>query len=209
MQKVKNIGGLGKHLDRSSQGEYNIPNNANSDQIENNIHWDKSGKSYSQKEWTAYSEKNTLATRINTEIKKRYKVDKKIRKDAVKAVEYIMTSDNLKMHEIFSDQNLYQSWVRDNKLFLESQFGKENIISMHLHMDEQTPHLHVVIVPITEDGRLSCKLFIDGAEDLSMQQTAYAKVMEKYGMKRGVQGSNAKHQRPNMHLKQNRTYVRN
>ena len=34
---------------------------------------------------------------------------------------------------------------------------KENIVRFTLHMDERTPHIHWVFVPITEDGRLSAK----------------------------------------------------
>ena len=40
-------------------------------------------------------------------------------------------------------------------------FGKENIISFSVHEDETNPHIHVSFCPVTQDGRLSQKDFID------------------------------------------------
>ncbi|SHJ88231.1 Plasmid recombination enzyme [Arenibacter nanhaiticus] len=207
MQKIKNPGALGRHIDRSSNGEISIPGNTDKDSIKNNIHWDKDGKSYTQKEWIGYTKENPLSKRISDEVLRRYKLGKKIRKDAVKAVEYIMTSDPFMMNEIFKEKEVYTSWVKDNKLFLENIFGSENIISMHLHLDEKTPHLHAIIVPITKDGRLSCKSFVDGKKDLAQQQTDYAKVMSKYGMKRGEAGSKARHQKTQAVTRNIQNYV--
>lgn len=203
MQKVKgNMTGIGKHLDRSYDGSDSIPENANIDNTKNNIHWDKNGTAYTQSEWTAYTKENTFTKRVNQEIKERYTQDKKIRKDAVKCIEYIMTSDHQKMVEIFSNQETAQEWIKDNKVFLESIYGKENIVSIHLHLDEQTPHLHATVTPLTEDGRLSAKDYINGKKVLREQQTMYAEIMEKYGMERGEKGSTAKHTRPRAYRKQ-------
>ncbi len=41
--------------------------------------------------------------------------------------------------------------------FLIGRVGKENIVSAVVHMDEKTPHLHLVFVPLTEDNRLCAK----------------------------------------------------
>ncbi|MDE6695276.1 MAG: plasmid recombination protein [Muribaculaceae bacterium] len=32
-------------------------------------------------------------------------------------------------------------------------FGEDNVVGAHLHMDEQTPHLHVTVVPIVTTER--------------------------------------------------------
>lgn len=45
--------------------------------------------------------------------------------------------------------------------FFEDNFGKENIISAVVHMDEATPHMHLCFVPITAKGRLSSKDIIE------------------------------------------------
>lgn len=198
LEKLKgDLRGIGKHIDRSSNGENVSPKNANPKEVQNNIHWDKNGKSYTQTEWTQYTKLNHFSKRVNDHIKENYKLDKKIRKDAVKAIEYIFTSDTQKMNEIFSDEKLYKAWIKDNQEFLSEIYGMENIISMHLHADETTYHMEIVVVPITSDGRLNTKDFVNGKKDLSEQQTVYAERMEKYGMERGEKGSSARHIRPN------------
>lgn len=202
MMKIKsNLNGIGKHIDRSYNGETISPQNADPNEVDNNVHWDDQGNAYSQKEWTVFTKDNPLQKRVNNKIRKGYRLDKKIRKDAVKAIEYIFTSDNQKMNEIFSNEEIYKSWMRDNKKFVSDIYGEENIVSMHIHADETSCHCEVVVVPITKDGRLSAKDFVNGKKDLSNQQTKYAEIMEKYGMDRGVKGSTAKHMKPNQHLK--------
>lgn len=198
--KIKsNMGGIGKHIDRAYNGETISPQNANPNEVNKNVHWDDKGNAYSQNEWTAYTKDNPLQKRVNDKIRERYKLDKKIRKDAVKAIEYIFSSDHEKMNEIFKDENLYKSWMADNKRFISSIYGEENIVSMHLHSDEKTYHCEVVVVPITSDGRLSAREFINGRKNLSEQQTAYAEMMKKYGMERGELGSTAKHRKSNQY----------
>lgn len=41
--------------------------------------------------------------------------------------------------------------------FLIDRVGRENIVSAVVHMDEKTPHLHLVFVPLTKDNRLCAK----------------------------------------------------
>jgi hypothetical protein len=47
---------------------------------------------------------------------------------------------------------------------LSNEFGKENIVDVSLHLDETSPHVHVIAVPITKDGRLCAKDWLDGAK---------------------------------------------
>ncbi len=37
--------------------------------------------------------------------------------------------------------------------FLEGRYGKENVISAYVHMDETTPHLHFAFVPVVRDKK--------------------------------------------------------
>ena len=41
-------------------------------------------------------------------------------------------------------------WTRraDNMSYFAFMFGKENIVAAHLHRDEETPHIHITLVPI-------------------------------------------------------------
>ena len=57
--------------------------------------------------------------------------------------------------------------------FFEKHFGKENIISAVVHMDEATPHMHLCFVPLTRDGRLSSKELIGGPKGLTKLQDQF------------------------------------
>jgi hypothetical protein len=62
-----------------------------------------------------------------------------------------------------------------------------------LHQDEITPHLHVLVVPLTPDGRLSCRDVFSPAR-LHQLQTDYAQAMAPHGLTRGIKYSTANHE---------------
>ena len=55
-----------------------------------------------------------------------------------------------------------------------------------MHRDEKTLHIHCVFVPITEDGRLSAKDYVDGKARLRHYQDAYGQAMQPLGLARGI-----------------------
>ncbi len=69
------------------------------------------------------------------------------RKDVNVMCDWIVTApknlptEDLKHFFIFSFQ------------FLTQRYGKENVISANVHMDETTPHMHFAFVPVTEDKK--------------------------------------------------------
>lgn len=68
----------------------------------------------------------------------------------------------------------------------------QNIKHAVLHMDEETPHLHVLVVPIDEHGHLNAGAY-EGRSFLQNLHTKYAEeVGKKYGLERGREGSVAK-----------------
>ena len=42
-------------------------------------------------------------------------------------------------------------------LFLTERYGEENVISAYVHMDETTPHMHFLFVPVIEDKKWNAK----------------------------------------------------
>lgn len=121
-------------------------------------------------------------------------VKRKIKPDAVRAVEMILTASA----DFFErDENGLAldirggEWLAKNMQFLQGRYGK-NLVALTLHQDEKTPHLHAIIVPLTEDNRLSAKEVFT-PRTLRVLQTDYAKSMECFGLERGIEGSKAKH----------------
>lgn len=71
----------------------------------------------------------------------------------------------------------------------------DQLASAVLHLDEQTPHLHLMIVPRVRHGdgwKLNSKALFD-RERLREMQSSYGKALEHLGIKRGEPGSDAKH----------------
>lgn len=58
------------------------------------------------------------------------------------------------------DRRKVEDWKKASMRFLEETWGRENLLACTLHMDEQTPHIHADVVPITRDGRLSAQDWI-------------------------------------------------
>lgn len=135
-----------------------------------------------------------LSEAIKDRIKEGYKGKRKIRNDAVKYLKTVLTGSHEDMKEIFKDGEKAKEWIRANGKFIENEFGKENIVRFTLHMDEKTPHIHVVTVPLTEDGRLSAKEVIGNKDKLKERQDRYAKAMKSFGLKRGVENTGIKHE---------------
>ncbi len=112
------------------------------------------------------------------------------------------------------DEGRLDEWCDDNLQWLHRTFGKENTVSAVLHMDEHTPHIYATVVPIVTGERRKAKkkqtegkrsyrkkantvrLCADDVltrEKLVAYHDSYTKAMEKYGLQRGVRGSEARH----------------
>lgn len=76
-------------------------------------------------------------------------------------------------------------FFQDCLKFHENHFG--HIISAVVHYDETTPHLHVISVPLTKDGRLSARDVIGNKAKMSKTQDAFfEQVGRGYGLARGI-----------------------
>lgn len=118
----------------------------------------------------------------------------KYRKDAVRVIEVLVTAtpDAFVKHGGRIEDN--GQYFRDALAYLEAKFGKENVVSAVVHLDETTPHLSVFIVPL-KDGKLNAKNWLGGRSKLGKMQTEFAvEVGKKYGLERGIEGSGARHE---------------
>lgn len=85
-------------------------------------------------------------------------------------------------------------WTASQVEYIRQRFGSDNVVQMTLHLDEATPHIHAIVVPITQDRRLSARDVVGNRHKLRDLQTDYAKAMQPLGLERGVEGSRATHQ---------------
>ena len=117
----------------------------------------------------------------------------KRRKDAVLAVEYVMTASPEWFAQATPEQEkaLFQRSLQ----WLADKYGADRIITASIHRDETTPHLSAFVVPLTQDKRLSAKEFIGSRDKMRADQTSYAACVANLGLERGIEGSMANHQR--------------
>lgn len=175
VEKCKpNTYALGRHISRET-----TPSNADPSKAHENV--------------IIVDHHNNLMKAIDQRINEGYKGKTAIRKDAVKSISVVMTGSHEHM-ALIKEHGSLKDWTNSNYRFLCERYGKENIVSMALHMDERTPHIHAVIVPLTHDGRLSAKDVVGNKSDLKRLQDDYAKKMSIYGLTRGEEGSRARHE---------------
>jgi hypothetical protein len=118
---------------------------------------------------------------------------RKIRIDAVLAIEYLMTTSPewAESNSEGAGVEFFEKAIE----WLEEKYGAENVITATIQYDEKTPHLSAFVVPITEDGRLSAKEFIGGSKyTLTQDQDTFAEKVQHLGLDRGSRGSSANHQ---------------
>lgn len=145
-------------------------------------------------------------------------IKRKISHNQIRALQIMLSGTPEDMQRIQAEGKLNE-WSNDNIKWLQETFGKDNVVSAVLHLDEKTPHIHATVVPIvsgerrkvkqksnTEDiqskkkyrkkdpnfSRL-CADDIMTKDNLKLFQDTYAEAMAKYGLKRGVDGSEARH----------------
>jgi len=131
---------------------------------------------------------------------------RKIGNNQVRAIRINVSGTHEDMERIEREGRL-DEWFADT-------FGKENIVAAHLHRDEETPHIHVTLVPIVKGERKRrkreeqtkkryrkkptdtvrlCADDIMTRLKLKSYQDTYAEAMAKYGLQRGIDGSKARH----------------
>ena len=138
---------------------------------------------------------------------------RKVGSNQVRAIRINVSATPEDMERIQREGRLNE-WCADNLRYFADTFGKENIVAAHLHMDEKTPHMHVTLVPIVKGERKrrkreeqakkryrkkpadSVRLCADDIMSrlkLKSYQDSYAAAMAKYGLQRGIDGSEARH----------------
>lgn len=138
---------------------------------------------------------------------------RKIGNNQVRAIRINVSGTHEDMERIEKEGRL-DEWCADNIRYFADLFGKENIVAAHLHRDEETPHIHVTLVPIVKGERKRRKREEQAkkryrkkpadtvrlcADDimtrlkLKSYQDSYAVAMAKYGLQRGIDGSQARH----------------
>lgn len=218
--RITITGGLNRHITRKefvSDGERNsvqtwVPRNADSSKTANNVelisrkYTDSAGKTY--------------------ELTLQQAVDKRLREAGIKrrkgqasCLEIIFTGSHDRM--VAMSQKELMKWSSEILEWAKQRWGEENVVSASLHVDERTPHMHMIVVPIVtgqsrrtkfhQEQNKSKKTYKINHNKLRLcknevytkaklyeyHDSLYQEVNAKYGLERGefaLPGSKKKHQ---------------
>lgn len=147
---------------------------------------------------------------------------KKYRKDAVVAVEVMLTASpeyfrppesSISGKYGLYDEGKLKSWIHSSINFLSDKYG-DNLVDYVLHLDEATPHIHAIVVPVVNKEKklrrtdfeifnnvpnkvvkvasLDAKNMFDIRALYDLQEQ-YPKALEHLGLTRGKNKSKALH----------------
>lgn len=97
------------------------------------------------------------------------------RKDAVTAIELVIqVGDQTEWREMPTSQHPHGKPKAGTRARMQAlgmaardaalaEFGEANIVGIDMHLDESSPHVHILVTPITPDGKLQAKHWLDGA----------------------------------------------
>ena len=121
----------------------------------------------------------------------------KRRKDAVLAVEYVMTASPEWFDKATPEQE--KEFFQRSLQWLADKYGADRIVTASINRDEATPHLSAFVVPLTQDKRLSAKEFIGSRDKMRADQSSYAGCVADLGLERVIEGSKVTHQTIQQH----------
>ena len=195
-----NDSGMSCHIERkTAEGKSHIPDNAD----ENRTNLNRELIDFPD---GVVNRTQAIQHRIETAGLKR-----KVGNNQTRAIRVLLTGTNEQMMILESNGRL-DDWCRANIKWLHDTFGKDNLVSCVLHMDEKTPHLHATVVPVVSTPRKRreregeqkykekapaprlCANELMTRGKLRQYQDAYAEAMAEFGLKRGVVASGARHQ---------------
>lgn len=189
IKTLSDLRGIGKHnADRVSDTNLDIDKDKSSENIEL-VKCDSYLKRFSEITLDMRGEHNERMKTTRSDRRKTFEQAIDGAKNDV-ACEFLFTSDE----EFFEGKSKaeIQAWAQDSLEFVTDEIGlsHDKIIHASVHMDEKTPHLHIVAVPLTEiyDGRrkediltISRHQFIRTKDDLSSLQDKYNERMNERG----------------------------
>ena len=170
--KLKGLDDIGRVCKHDSRDKEHLPDNVDPKRSKDNILVKGSGDSIE-------------------EFKKRTE-GIKIRSNAVLGYDAVCTFSN----KVTLNEKELKKWSSTSFKWLENTFGKDNVLNVWMHLDEDTPHLHAFIVPVVEQDKtkkLNAREFTGGAVKMQQLQTSYYNSVKGFGLERGIEGSKAKH----------------
>ncbi|REG77554.1 MobV family relaxase [Marinomonas pollencensis] len=194
IMRTKKHKATGGGLKAALQHLYRERDTPNADRSVSNLKWgDRDGEQTTENSMRKLH--STIASVVD-------KTGRKLRSDAVVAVEYVMTASP-EYFDQFTDKDEHRKKVSEfantARSWIEEQYPDGTIIAAQVHMDEATPHVSLFVTPTIKNKegvvKFNARERIGGRQKLSEHQDSFAKATEHLGLKRGIKGSKATHEK--------------
>lgn len=122
---------------------------------------------------------------------------KTVGKNQTKAIEFMLTYSQKNV----TDEFKIDEWCEKNVEWLKENFGEKNVVSVELHLDETTPHIHAIVIPIVDKKLHATKMLQsteeqrkkNGMRGYTYLQDSYYEKMKEFGLQRGIKKTRVKH----------------
>lgn len=164
-----------------------------------NIDLSKTSQNYHLK----LPKENTYLKEYNRLIKENNLSQGQLHKNSIYVCEVILTSDNTFFNEIGKKET--KRYFQECFKFMTKYkgIGKENILTAVVHLDEETPHMHLVYIPVisTKDKKgntirkISASEFWKGKDSYKKLQNQFYKYITEKGfdLERGKENTDREH----------------
>lgn len=168
--KMKNLAGIYRHNERKNT------NYSNKD-----INKQNSKSNYSLK--VPYS----TYEKVFRDIRKNYDLKGMIKKVSNVMCEFIITSDKAFFDSIGEEETKRYFQTAYKFVATYKNLGEEFIVSAKIHMDESTPHLHILFIPVVHKkdkngnkiSKIACSEFWKGKDSYRILQDNFHSYMIK------------------------------
>ena len=161
------------------------------------IHNERKNTNYSNKEINKqnsrlnYSIKKPYSTyeKMFKDIKEKYKLKGMIKKVSNVMCEFIITSDKDFFNSIGEEETKRYFQTAYKFVSNYNNLGEDFIVSAKVHMDESTPHMHIVFIPVVhkkdkngnEISKIACSEFWKGKDSYKKLQDNFYSYITKAG----------------------------
>lgn len=114
---------------------------------------------------------------------KQLQLKRKPRTDAVGLEDFIVGASSDFMLQLGADKR--KQYFSDALHFFQRHHGKENVMYCYCHLDEHNPHIHIGVIPVTSDGRLSARDLFNPKSLEKLQTDFHREIAQSYGLERG------------------------
>ena len=136
--------------------------------------------------WLNHSIENLSPENLPSRVRQRIKqlhLKRRPRTDAVGLADIIVGASSDFMFQLGTEKR--EQYFANALYFFQRRYGKENVMYCHCHMDEYNPHVHIGVIPVTKDGRLSARDLFNPKSLEKLQTDFHQQVSRLYGLERG------------------------